>query len=399
MASTVFSTGLKHFRENRQILFVILIPLVNLGFTPLLSRLVNPILLGEYSTYLAVLSIASIFLTFKGEAMMFKQGDESAFKKIANTCVSLLKYTSFLFVVPITIFWLVDSNQSNSIIWVIVFTPLLLYATGIDMVNRMFQIRLGRSAVYYRISFFRNFFKNSGAIAVFSLSKPSFAAFLAIEVVSRLFALNRQMRQMKTTAKEKVVSWLIQNKKETIFYSVSLLVNTVSSVLPLILIRNVDAHIGGVYAMFYRVLSIPAALVSTVFADKFSDQTQTHGQRKNIAYVLLVFTFLFLVVLLSLPDVVYTSVFGEEWRALGAITRTLAPSLVLEMFFSSVSIFMLIGNKMLWKYWFDALYLVATVLPFMWLNIGIDSQLALLNVLRCTVTILFSIIIVVKLIR
>lgn len=387
MASTLFRTLREGVRKNRHLLFLLLLPVTNILFTPLQSRLISPSTLGLYTSYILIISMVGIFSTFKAETLMYHTQDEEEYKKIGGSSLHILAYTTALFSVGITLFWYFYSKGDiKQVIGVMALTPFLLYAQGVDNVNRLFNMRISNSQYYYKMSFYRNLIKNISLISFVFLFLPNLFFILLGELAGRLFAVWTQLKAIRGTRIIKTFRWLIVNKKDTIYYSISLLINSVTASLPLFFIQYNSAQYGGEYAMYYRLFCVPCILISTVFADKLS-ASENSGQvsQKKLTSVLISLAVFIAIVLEFAPKSLYVAFLGEKWGGVSTVASTLAISLVLEMIFSGLSIIFIVKKKITYKYWFDGLFITCTIIPFIISKFDFFEQIELLNILRSTI--------------
>lgn len=396
MEKNLFRSLKTSIRSNAHISFLFLIPISNLLFTPIQSRLIAPDLLGAYQTYISIISIAIIFTTCKVETLILQSPKVSEQKHFGSIASRISLINSIILSICICFLWKYFFNGDNFVFWSMFFiTPVILYVFSIDNIGRVFMVRNSYAADYYKLSFIRNLFKNLMLVAIPLFSSINLLILLLVESVFRLIGIAKQFKSFKITVpKINLYYFLWGVRNTTLYYAFSLLVNTLTASLPLFFIQSIDSNIGGQYAMLIRLFGLPSMLLASFVSDRIS--AIHHAGNSFLKKLIISFTvvsILFSLLMYVLPSSFYVFFLGSKWDSLSLLARKMSISISLEMLFSGLSVMIILHNSMRIKYSFDFLYLFATAVPFLFNDLVISEKLHLLNLLRSLIALIFIIII------
>lgn len=369
--------------RNSHFHYILLIPLVNLALTPIQSRLIGPEMIGLQQSFTSLIGIVIIFTTLKLETLIFQTNESIDQVNYANAALSLAFRMSILLGAGITLYWFFSyEKEIITLLELLLLVPIILFLYSIDNVRKVQQVRNDEAKRYYRLSFIRNIFKNLLLIGIAIFAKINFAIILIVETIYRLPGIWGQLKKLHFKGvNSKFLHHLTSHPKVTYIYSISLLINSLTAGWPLILIQQTNSQVGGEYAMYFRLFALPAMLISTFFSEQFAG-TKENGRQLSIKLILLLLiSGIFCLLMMIIPSELYTFILGGSWGGIYAIAFNLGTSLSLEIFFSAVSIYMILDNSMNMKYLMDIVLLSVSISPFFF-PVGLEYQIFLMNLLK-----------------
>ncbi|MFM1962618.1 MAG: hypothetical protein RLZZ172_1463 [Bacteroidota bacterium] len=369
--------------SNSHFHYILLIPLVNLALTPIQSRLIGPEMIGLQQSFTSLIGIVIIFTTLKLETLIFQTNESIDQVKYANAALSLAFRMSILLGAGVMLYWLFSYDKEIvTLLELMILVPIILFLYSIDNIRKVQQVRNDEAKRYYRLTFIRNIFKNLLLIVIALFAKINFTIILIVETIYRVPGVLGQLKKMHFNGfNSKFLVHLTSNPKVTYIYSISLLINSLTAGWPLILIQQTNPQVGGEYAMYFRLFALPAMLISTFFSEQFSGSKESGRQLSFKLILLLVISGIFCLLMMFIPRELYTFILGESWGGIYAIAFNLGTSLSLEIFFSAVSIYLILDNSMNMKYLMDIVLLAVSISPFFF-PVKLEHQIFLMNLLK-----------------
>lgn len=313
---------------------------IMLAATPLLTRLFSPEEFGILALYLAIVGTISVVSSWKYElAIMLPKEDEDA-QALLFISIIIVIITSFIVLLLLIIFknYICRLTEKlDTFIWIV---PLGVLITGLLQTFTAWGMR-------------KEFFKSvSGARVVqssttvagqLSLRFTRFSATSLIwgNILGTLISLlvlifhsvrKHTIQQLKLLSKGRILDNVKRYKKFPKYQSFSVLINSFSQHLPVILlIIFYSPEIAGFYSLTHRALNTPARLVggsvrqvyyqraSKIFSEKKSIKQILTKSTVNLARVSII---PYLVVGIFARKI-FVIIFGVEWLTSGVYAQLL----------------------------------------------------------------------------
>ena len=346
-----------------------------LAATPILSRLYIPEDYAALSVFMAVYSIVGVTANLKYDsAIMLPKRNE-----VSQTIFSLSLLITFivglflLFLLFLSSYFIGTVNRlpSYSLLSVGCLMGIIFscYLCSNVMLNRREEYtRLAKLPIYQNIlivavSLILGFFSSQHGLIVAQTLGISLAMIMSLyfnkEYLLREWSLPKMFGVMRTYS------------ASPRYLFPSALVDTVSQYLPLFLILNYfDSYIGGQFAMSWRIMMIPMALIgvsmSQVFFQRFSTQIDDPiGQKLELIKtwkVLAVIGFPPLIVLLFFGEEIFRYALGASWSEAGIFAALLSPMFYVRFICSPTSMAFTVLGMQKYVFWYASVLLVLRTL-------------------------------------
>lgn len=164
-----------------------------------------------------------------------------------------------------------------------------------------------------------------------------------------------------------------------------------------------SAHEAGLYAIVYKILSLPVAILSNTMADVFYNEAakQKRDDPKNVRTLfisttkkLFLFALMPLIVIELLSPYLFTTFLGSNWAGCGVVAQVLAPWLFLFTIVNSVNRIAIVIDKQWAKLGYDVCNFVAVcggIIVGHDLHFSFLGSLTLMSVLCLFVNVVFLI--------
>jgi len=189
---------------------------------------------------------------------------------------------------------------------------------------------------------------------------------------------------LRSLSRQRIKANAVLYKKYPLFSTWSAFVNTLSLSLPVLFITHYfDANTVGQYALSFRVLQVPLALIgASIGRVYFQRLAKEKNESENISgMVEKTFRRLMLMAipgclfLMALAPVLFEFIFGSDWRIAGEFTRFLAPAMAMRFVTSPLTTIFGVSNRQeiaaIWQF----SQLVSTTL-FLFGSLYFESPLA-----------------------
>ncbi len=354
---------------------------IPIAISPILTRLYSPEEFGVFALYMAVASIASIFVTGRYELAILLPKDDSDAIQIVALAAGLSCGLSFVLLVAVVVLnqkithWLGASGLSMWLYWVPASTLLMGLYQSLNYWNN-------RKSYYRRLAISRVVQSGSASIgqlsggyaaagAVGLVGGQIFGQFLSTATLARLM-WNEDRQQIKNIKRNLIATAAKVYSNFPKYLVAAHGFNTASSQMPIMMITALfSTTITGFYTLTQRVLGAPMSLVAGAIGDVFRQEASyayVHtGNCKSIYRStfrrLLSISFLPFLVFFFLAPNLFSFVFGAKWAVAGEYAQILTPMFFLRFITSPISQVAVIAQKqkidLIWQ--LTLLVLVVTV--------------------------------------
>jgi lipopolysaccharide exporter len=332
--------------ESRSVLTLIsgtsLAQVLNLCFTPGITRLYCPEVFGDVSIFTSLISIVSIIICLRYElSIVIPTDDTEAYSLFRISCMFATAVSAilaiFLLIFRATFFHLIGAS-SLAEYWY--FVPITLFFSGLTQAVSFLLTRGGKFSLLALIAVVAAVVVNISSILFGFLGHASVFARLFSTALSLLVGL---MLVLAFTRKSIVgittkhdVSWkmLVRKYKNFLVFDVwAALINNLSwAIVPLLINGLFSSYEAGQYSLGLRVIQIPMSVIGASISRVFLQSGNTKRLRgelyrysvKSIKKMLLL-TILPLLVLMVFGESIFRFVFGEGWSAAGKYNQILVP--------------------------------------------------------------------------
>ncbi|QYK14254.1 oligosaccharide flippase family protein [Shewanella rhizosphaerae] len=319
--------------------FAQIIPLLMM---PVLARLYSVEVFGEFALNLAVISIASMFSTYRLEYSFFSENEKSV-DRVINYCLLILQFnTVMLFVVLSLFFELIDVFFLVSSIVVFSFNNLMcVYLNRKDCLDEIVKIRIATVSIVSIIQL---------SLSIFQINISGagiFIGWLLGYLLSSLYLLGKFRKSFCVIrVNKRVLTIVIARAKKTLALSFSHGMNSFVIQIPSFVISHFYGNEAlGFYSMAYKLIRVPTIFVGNSFGELFRSEAskeflehknfeRTYKKYLKILSVLSVsgFSFIYL-----LHEHLVILVLGKEWFGSVVYVLSLYPLFIISFVSSPLS--------------------------------------------------------------
>jgi len=301
--------------------------------TPILTRLFTPENFGILALYLAIVGTISVVSSWKYELAIMLPEDEEDAKALVFLSIIITFFTSLI--VFVILFFLKGylgaiTENVKLFIWLVPVGILIngllqifvTWGTRNEQYKSVANTRVAQSSVtvFSQLSF-----------GIISISSLSLIYGNIIGIFSSLIYLvyqtsKKHYMQLTNISKKRIIENLSKYKNFPKFQSTSVLINSLSQHLPIILLTMFySAEIAGFYALTHRALTAPARLIgNSVRQVYFQRASKIFNKNESIRQILSKST-LGLIKVSIIPFIIigifaqsiFIFVFGKEWLVSG----------------------------------------------------------------------------------
>ncbi|MHA1285168.1 MAG: oligosaccharide flippase family protein [Promethearchaeota archaeon] len=317
--------------------------IVNIIFTPILSRIFSPNDFGILSVFTSILTILTTVSTFRFEiAIPLPKEDYIAFQLLFISIIVVSINTAVISIVLIlfnNFFINLLSIEENFNFFYLI--PIGLFFSCLYIIFDYFTIRLGDFKAISKSRLFQNtigilFQVVLGLIGlrpfgllVGSIIKRTSGLFILFKIVSPKYFYSNFRFNLKN-----LINTLIRYKKFPLISSISAFLNILGLNLPILLItKYYGTDSAGFYALSSMVVNIPlntiGKAISQVFLKESSILYRENKTRLVKVYKLILNKLFFIgilpcLLLLVFGPKVFTLIFGKNWYVSGKIVQILS---------------------------------------------------------------------------
>lgn len=332
--------------------------LIPLAISPIISRIYTPAELGKFAFVLTLATILSILSTGRLEQAIVLPKVDSKAEIIfvsafwLNIAISILAFLTILTFLN----WFNELLNYQETPYLILFAPFIGMLLGLNNLltythNREKSFRTIATASISRTSIL-------SALQLLLSGLSSLGILLSDSIgraVANLYMFAKQKFSLVMQKDKTEVRQVLQEYNDFPKYSMpNALLNSVSSNTPILLIKALyTAQQTGFYSWSYKIIQMPMGLIVNSVHQVFYREAVEHYNNGKSLYPFVVKTYKQLfavgiipyVLIAILSPLLFSFIFGSEWREAGEYTRILVPWLFLGFLNSPVSSLILVYNK------------------------------------------------------
>lgn len=375
--------------------------------SPILTRICSPEDLGIYSLVTSAVTMFGTIMSLRYELCIVSESEEKKvwplIKLSAYLCIALSIIIACGYLVY---FYLIDVN-ANSILLAVTTGLLVLLMGFINIVtafnNRQQDYKLITKTYVVRV-FCQNVcnliasFIGAGAVG---LSFSQFIGYIA-GVRGQIKPMLKHKGRILHASSKEVKAVACDNRKQALVSAPATLANGLSySLINYFIEALFTTAVVGYYSISYRILGLPATIISTnvsrVFLEKASREYQEKRHFKKsylytVALLAAIGVLIGAVMILTAPKLCEL-VFGPGWGVAGVYIRLLTPMFILRFIAGGVNCAAIIVNKQQYDFFIQSLLTITVVGLFIYASV---NSLSIENFLTW-VNLAFSIIYIVYL--
>ncbi len=349
---------------------------------PLLTRLYLPHDIGNLGLFNAFLGVIVVAASLQYDSAIVSAPDEKRSAQLATL--------SMLFTLPIgmaggfLLYAMIHFSFAGFgalpvyAAWLIVPT---IVCAGVFSVLRYWSLRNGSFGIVSQAMIFQNSGRSLLQVALGTIGLHSFGLLFG-EVSGRGLGMGRMLRNALPVMRRHSLTIrdaarvLISNRHFPLYQMPSSLLNQLGTSLPLpLLVTLYGADAGGYYALVWRVLALPVALVGSCMADAFHSRAALYARedRKRLlsffnrtAAALLAIGIIPALALFIFGEPLFVFAFGDKWRLSGDIAAIVSPWFLTAFVVSPISRLTAVLHGQALKLIYDVLILGSNLLVFYW---------------------------------
>lgn len=332
--------------------------------TPVLTRLYTPEQYGLLAIFTSITMIISIVGSGRLElAISLPKSDDEAkcilLLGLIFTVITVLIVSAIILFLPSSVYETANYKFNENYIWLVPISVLFIcsYQIFSSYSAREKQYKSIAKSLYYQ-SFVTVFMQLIGGVF-------GFVFFLiAGKVLGNSVALFTVVNRIKKEAYANIYSYKLifdtlckYREFPTISTATSFLNVASLNMTPIILLALFGSPIAGLYALTHRILTLPSSLIGNAVSKVFlAEAPSAHRQGKleelvdKIYRKLLYFATPIALIIVSYGDVLFSFVFGAEWKTAGVYAQWMAPWLYLHFLWhplSTISVILKLQKELL----------------------------------------------------
>jgi O-antigen/teichoic acid export membrane protein len=353
---------------------------IPIAISPILTRIYTPEDFGLFALYTSIASILGVVATGRYElAIMFPKKDENA----ANIVILSIIISFFISLILLIFIFIFNAQITNILgnqdisLW-LYFIPITVVLTGI---YQSFNYWSNRKKQYKRLSISRviqsstvattNLGMGFGGFGATGLLFGTIAGQSIATIILAKMVITEDIEIFKKVKKLKYFALAKRYVKFPKYEIWSAFFNTASSHSPIILLGVFfNSTVVGFYSLSYRILNLPMSFISSSISQVFlqesakikKDREKLHNLTKS-TFKKLFYLGLFPMVFLGVfGDIVFSFIFGEEWKVAGQYAQVLSIWLFFVFLISPLSTLLITLEKQKESFYFNISILISRVL-------------------------------------
>ena len=371
---------------------------------PLMTRLYSEEQIGEYTLILTAVSMFGTVVCARYDQTIVSENDDHKSYALVKLCFILTIIFSILVSIGYTAYYKFTDAISIHFLEIFIWIFILLLFSGIGLIltaynNRFKQYKLMASTHVLRTT------AKEVSLVGFGFLKFGLLGLLISQLLGIFMGLNSQAKSLREN-KEKLAQVTEQDIKEVAqlhmkqpLYSVpASFANSFSySVLNLFISGLFGNVVLAHYSMSFRMLGLPLALISVnvskAFFEKASREYGKTGQFYKTylqsSLLLLAVAVPMTVLLILLAPWAFELFFGQGWETAGRYVQILAPMFGIRLIVGSLTPTMTISKKQGLELILQCLFILCSILTYVFQSIDVISFLTCISVLYSIVYIVF----------
>lgn len=332
-----------------------------------LPKIYDPDQFGLLATFIGISNILFILLTGRYErALLLPKSDKEA--KVLFIFTILLSIFLFIVFFLITVLFspiLGVFFDQKFMIYYIYLVPFYALLLALSETSTYF---LNRYEDYKKMAI-------SKVVLTFSLLFCSIVSGLIFgEIISRLIALIYMLRinLIHFSKKQVLPTWKELKSVATKYKDFPMkslsggIIGMISNSIPLMIIGKLfSLEIAGYYLLAYKLLGLPAALLSKSISHVYYKHAILEQKANNLYHfvfkttlVLSVVSFSLLIIFYVIIDPIINMLFSTKWLGLVVIAKIFAPLFAVNFIYTSQSTLLMVKNKLGYELFFNILIFV-----------------------------------------
>lgn len=364
--------------------------IIAIGSVPIITRVYNPDIFGQYSLIIAILSIVIPILTLKYDSALMLAEDDFELKSIFYLSFYISIFITLISILIIHVYLTMTDVYISIFNYVLIFLILLLSA--IVNLFTAYNNRNGNYQLLAKVTVRRSLVQNLSSILLGSLYSTS-SSLLTANLLSNLSGLKKQYA--KTDIKIKLIP-ITKDRLKILskFYRFPLynlptsIVNSLSFAILTIFIGSLyGLEMVGLYALAYKMLGLPISIISSnvskvyyqVASSLYNNGESFKKQFNSTSGILIFISIIINGLVILFAERIFTLFFGEEWSYSAEIATILVPMFTIRMVVSALSSTMLIKNKQGLDLIIQSLFILSSLLSFITvLNLSLTIEFFLM---------------------
>ena len=303
---------------------------------PVLTRLYTPADFGVFSLYVALATLCSVIATARYEmAVMLPKSDRTAMNLVAlSVMISAIMAVFFLCIISLFHSQIASLTGNTAISTWLFIIPVSVFFTGVFQTLSYWSSRKQRFAPIATAKIYQGV-ALSGVQLALSIPKTIHAGLIighisgAMASVIYLFRAiwKQEKKRISCISKARVMSCFIRYKNFPVYSLWGALFDNAAVQMPIFMLSKFyDTELTGIFSLTFRVLNLPALLISVslsqVLFQKISHLYNTksptlHRLIVKIFFILLALSLPFVFIIFFWGESLFTFVLGDEWALSG----------------------------------------------------------------------------------
>jgi len=353
--------------------------LILVAATPLLTRLYTPLEMGIFGLFSSFLGVGSVAVCWRLEMGVVSARSRTEAARLLQLCV-LVSIPTSAGLGALLAAMIAGNVLSFGLLpyWLIPVACLTLLATGVFGALRYWHVGLQQFRAVSHATVAQAIGRVGASVSL-GVAGAGWSGLLFGEVIGRLLGVAGLWRR----ARPEVYGALKSGDKRSLRYSLSRawrypvvvlpssMIDAVAAALPLPVIATLfGASSAGLFALVWRVASVPSGLIGASVADVFHTHAVDARSRggpevqrlllRTMGRLAVMATVIYLPLCFLAPWA-FGWIFGEQWRASGWLMAVLLPMWWIGAVVSPVSRLLIVLERPALKLVFDLLYLVPPI--------------------------------------
>ena len=327
---------------------------IPIALSPILTRIYSPDDFGILTLYVSICAIFSVISTLRYELAIVQPRSNKDAKSIVIISLVIVSVLSAILLVSATLINILELDifKDKSIYIWLYFVPFSVFFMGLYNISNYWLLREGQ---YREMSKSKMVQGTSLSISKVLIGLIKNNGLIIGHIIGQFFSTmyvfkrsNKYWSNIEKPSKIRIKRNLTEYKAMPLYSSPGAFADTLSSQLPVFTITYFfGSFITGFFGLTFRILNMPAALVSSaisqVILKEIMDREHNKSQKNLISFVLKIFFSLlalitpFGIFIWFFGESVFSIVFGENWSQAGSMSSILIIAVVIRFSVSPLS--------------------------------------------------------------
>lgn len=353
----------------------IIAQLITIIFTPIISRIYSPEILGVYTYTISVASIFMCVINGRYDISIVTEKDENNVLPLVKLSLIIGFCITILGTIGILIYFIISDIEA----YIVIYIFLMLLSFAIINVLTAYNNRRKEYKTISSVYIVRTAAQNLGG-ALLGLVTTASHCLLIPYVIGQALGIRRQGRPLKgkwnsilnvDDSKIKLVAK--SHKNQPLFSVPALLINSLSYSLITIFVEDLyGMYYVGQYSVSVRLLGLPLALiggnVSKVFTERAAKEYNQYGcytrALTSTAIFLICIAVPMVAILIMYSQPLCTLFLGDQWSIAGNYIAILAPMFGVRLITSALSPALIIAEKQKNELLLQSIFIISCIVSF-----------------------------------